>query len=119
VADLEALEAVAGFSFLAADVENGVDQFGALCVMAFRPIVAGSCLTEDEVVWAEDLTVWASADGVHGSWLEVHEDGAWNVASTGRFVEVDVDALELEIAVALVCSGWINTVFVADYFPEL
>lgn len=118
VADLEALEAIARFGFLAADVEDGVDQFGTFGVVTLGPVVAGTSLSEDEVVWAEDLAVRTSADGVHRSWLEVHEDCAWHVASTGGFVEVDVDALELEIAVSLVCSGWVNAVLVADNFPE-
>jgi len=110
VADLEALEAIARLSFLAANVEDGIDELGTFGVVTLCPVVARTSLTEDEVVWAEDLAVWSSADGVHCAWLEVHEDGAWNVASTGRLVEVDVDALELEVAVALVCSCWINTV---------
>jgi hypothetical protein len=38
-------------------------------------------LTEDEVVWPEDLAVRAGADGVHGSRLQVHENGAGHIAS--------------------------------------
>ena len=119
VADLETLEAVARFGFLAADVEDGVDEFSAFGVVTLGPVVAGTSLAEDEVVGAEDLAVGTGADGVHGSGLQVHEDGAGNVATTGGFVEVDVDALELEIGVALVGTGGINTVFVGDDLPEL
>ena len=39
-------------------------------------------------------------DGVHGSRLQIHQDYAGNVAATGGFVVVNVDALELEIVAA-------------------
>jgi hypothetical protein len=56
---------------------------------------------------------------VHGARLEVHEDGAGHVASARSLVEVDVDALELEVEVAIVLSGGVDTVLVADDLPEL
>ena len=118
VADLEALEAVAGFGFLAADVEDGVDEFGTFGVVTLGPVVAGASLAEDEVVGAEDLAVGTGADGVHGAGLEVHEDGAGHVASTGGFVEVDVDAFELEIGVTLVGAGGVDAVLVTDDLPK-
>ena len=34
-------------------------------------------------------------------------------------VEVDVDALQLEVAVSMVGAGGINTVLVRDHLPEL
>jgi len=119
VADLEALEAVARLGLLAADVEDGVDELGTLGVVTLRPVVAGSGLTEDEVVGAEDLAVGASADGVHRAGLEVHQDRARDIAAAGRLVEVDVDALQLEVGVALVGAGGINTVLIRNDLPEL
>ena len=117
--DLEALQAVAGLSLLAADVEHGVDQLSTLGVVTLGPVVAGASLSEDEVVRAEDLAVRTSANGVHGAGLEIHENSARNVAPTRRLVEVDVDALQLEVAVALVRSGRVNAVLVRNNFPEL
>ena len=76
VGDLETLEAVAGLGFLADDVEDGVDELGTLGVVTLGPVVTGTGLSEDEVVWAEELTEGSSTDGVHGTWLEIHEDGA-------------------------------------------
>jgi len=111
VADLEALEAVARLGLLAADVEDRVDELGTLGVVALGPVVAGASLAEDEVVGAEDLAVGAGADGVHRAGLEVHQDRAGNVAAARRLVEVDVDALELKIGVALVRAGRINSMF--------
>ncbi len=64
--------------------------------MALGPVVSSSGLSEDEVVGAEDLSVGAGPDWVHGSGLEVDEDGARNVLAAGSFIVVDVDALQLD-----------------------
>jgi len=119
VGQLEALKAVAALGLLADDIENGVNELGTLGVVALGPVVAGSGLAEHEVVGAEDLTVGAGANGVHGAGLEIHQDGAGNIASTSGFVEVNVDALQLKIAVAVVGTGGVNTVLVANDLPEL
>jgi hypothetical protein len=70
--------------------------------MSLGPIVTGTSLSEDEVVGSEELTEGAGTDGVHGSGLEIHKDGSGNVTATGGFVEVNVDALELEVRVTVV-----------------
>jgi len=102
VGDLEALEHVAGFGLLADDVHDGVDQLGALGVVALGPVVAGSGLAEDEVVGAEELAEGRGADGVHGAGLEIGKDGTGNVATSHGLVVVDVDTGQLELVVTLV-----------------
>jgi hypothetical protein len=119
VGDLETLEAIASFGFLSHDIKDGVDKLGTLGVMTLGPVVTGTRLSEDEVVGSEELTEWSGSDGVHGSWFEIHEDGSWDVSSSGGFVEVDVDSLELEVGVSVVSTGWVNTVLVGDDLPEL
>ena len=119
VGDLETLEAIATFGFLSDDIEDGVDELGSLGVVTLGPVVTGTGLSEDEVVRSEELTEWSSSDGVHGSWLKIHEDGSWDVSSTGGLVVVDVDSLELEIGVTVVGTGWVNSVLVGDDLPEL
>ena len=119
VADLEALKAVTALSLLSDDVEDGVNELGTLSVVTLGPVVSGSGLTEDEVVRSEELTERSGSNRVHGSWLEVHEDGSWDVSTTGGLVEVDVDSLQLEIGVTLVGTSWVNAVLVGDDFPEL
>ena len=118
VGDLETLEAIATFGFLSDDIEDGVDKFGTLGVMTLGPVVTGTSLSEDEVVWSEELTEWAGSDGVHGTWLEIHEDGSWDVSSSSGLVIVDVDSLKLEIGVTVVGTGWVNSVLVGDDLPE-
>jgi hypothetical protein len=118
VGDLETLEAVTRFGFLADNVKNRVDELSTFGVVALGPVVTGSGLSKDEVVGAEDLAKRSSANGVHGTRLEIHEDGTRDIASTSSFVVVDVDTFELEVRVAVVSTGGVNTVLVADNFPE-
>ena len=95
VANLEALEAVAALRLFPDDVEDGVNEFRALGVVALGPVVSGAVLAENEVVGAEELAEGAGADGVHGAGLEVHQDRARNVTPASGLVVVDLDALEL------------------------
>jgi len=118
VGDLEALEAIAAFSLFSNDIEDRIDEFGALSVMTFGPVVTSTSLTEDEVVGSEKLTEWASSDGVHGSWFEIHKDGSGDETATSGFVIVDIDSLELEVRVTVIGTGWVDTVFIRDDFPE-
>ena len=117
--DLEALKAIATLSLLADDIEDGVNELSTLGVVALGPVVTGTSLTEDEVVRAEELTEGAGTDGVHGSGLEIHEDGAGNVSATGGLVVVDVDSLKLEIGVTVVGTSGVDAVLVGDDLPEL
>jgi len=119
VGDLETLEAIATFSFLSDDIKDGVDELGTLGVVTLGPVVTGTSLSENEVVWSEELTEWSSSDGVHGSWLEIHKDCSGDVSSSGGLVVVDVDSLKLEIRVTVVSTGGVDSVFVGDNLPEL
>ena len=119
VGDLETLEAIATLSFLTDNIEDGVDKLGTLGVVTLGPVVTGTGLSEDEVVWSEELTEWAGSNRVHGSWLKIHKDSSWDITATSSFVIVDVDSLELEVGVSVVGASWVNSVFVRDDFPEL
>ena len=118
VGDLESLEAIATFGFLSDDIEDGVDELGTFSVVTFGPVVTGTGLSEDEVVWSEELTERSSSNRVHGSWLKIHEDGSWDVSSSSGLVVVDVDSLKLEIGVTVVGTGGVNSVLVRDDLPE-
>ena len=69
VSDLETLEAVASFSFFSDNIEYGVDEFSTFSVVTLGPVVTSSGLTENEVVWSEELSEWSGSDGIHGSWF--------------------------------------------------
>merc|ERR1719272_246415 len=119
VGDLESLEVIAALSFLADNIEDGVDKLGSFGVMSLGPVVTGTGLSEDKVVGAEELTERSSTDGIHGAGLEIREDGAGDVTAAGSLVVIDVDPLELEVGVSMVRTGRVNSMFVRDDFPEL
>merc|ERR1719327_2003309 len=81
VAELEALKAIARLSLLADNIKHGIDQLRTLGVVSLGPIVSGASLSEDKVVGAEELTEGAGTDGVHGTGLQIHEDGAGDIAT--------------------------------------
>jgi len=118
VSDLETLEAVTALSFLSDNVEDGVNKLGTFSVVTLGPVVTGTSLSEDEVVGSEELSEGTGTDGVHGTGLEIHKDGAGHVTTASGFVVVHVDALELEVGVTVVGTGRVNTVFIGDDFPE-
>ena len=35
--------------------------------------------------------------------------------TSSGFVEVDIDALQLKIRISVVCTGWVNTMLIADH----
>jgi len=106
--ELEALEAIARLSLLAHNVKHGVDKLSALGVVTLGPVVTRASLAEDEVVRAEDLAVGTGAHRVHGTRLKIHEHGAGHIATTSGLIEVHIDALELEIGVAVVGTGGVD-----------
>jgi hypothetical protein len=114
------LEAVAVLGLLSHDVEDGVDELGALGVVALGPVVAGAGLAEDEVVGAEDAADGAGAERVHSARLEVHEHRPGHVPAAAGLVVVDVDPLQLlRAGRARVLAGRVDAVLAADHLPEL
>nr|GMC47848.1 hypothetical protein Ccrd_007580 [Ipomoea batatas] len=67
----------------------------------------------------------SAAQGTSSSRLEIHKHRTGDIPAAGSLIEIDVDALELEVinggvaVAALVAAGRINAVLVADNFPEL
>jgi hypothetical protein len=112
VGNLESLKAVATFSFFTYNIEDGVDELSTFSVVTLGPVVTGTGLSEDEVVWSEELTEWAGSDRVHGSWLEIHKDGSWDITATSGFIEVDIDSFELKVRVTVIGTSWVNSVLV-------
>jgi len=100
--DLETLEAVAALSFAADNIENLVDQLGTLSVVTLCPVITSTRLTENEVVRAEELSERSGTDSVHGTRLQVDEDGTGDELTAGSLVEIDVHALKLEVRGAFV-----------------
>ena len=116
---MRTLQTIRALSLLADNIENRVDELGALRVVTLGPVITSTALTEDEVVRAEEVAEGSRTDGVHGSRLEINEDGTRNVLVRADFIVVHVDALELKVVVALVQSIRLNAVLIRDDLPEL
>ena len=87
--------------------------------MSFSPVVSSSRLSENKVVWSEEVTKRSSPHGVHGTRFEVYQNGSGDISSSGCFVIVDIDSFKLEVGLSLIGSGWVDSVFVGNDFPEL
>ncbi len=87
--------------------------------MSFSPVVASSWLSKYKVVWPEDLSVGSRADRVHGAWLQVNEDSPGHILAARGLIVVDIDALQLQVWVAVVGARGVNAVLVRDDLPEL
>ena len=114
MSQLESLKAIAALSFLPDYVENRVNELSSLGVVSLSPVVSCSGLSENEVVWPEDLSERSRSDGVHGSGFQVNKDGTGDIFSSSGLVVVDVDPLELEVRVSVVGSGGVDSMLVGD-----
>lgn len=82
VGDLETLEAVASLSLTTDNIDNLVDELGTLGVVTLGPVVTGTRLAEDEVVGTEKLAKRTGTDSIHGTGLQVDQNGTGNVLVT-------------------------------------
>lgn len=87
--------------------------------MSFSPVVAGTRLAKDKIVGPEDLPIGTIPDTVHGARLKVNEHSPGNILSTGCFVEVHIDPLQLQVGVSLVGASGVNAVFISNDLPKL
>lgn len=90
-----------------------------LGVVALGPVVAGAALAKDKVVRPEYLAEGASPDRVHGSGLQVKQDGPGHVLATRSLVVVDFNAFQLEFGGAVIVPIGIDAMLIRDDLPEL
>jgi hypothetical protein len=88
VGDLETLEAVTALGFATNDIKNLVDKLSTLSVMSLGPVVTSARLSEDEVVGAEELAERTGTDSIHGTWLQIDENGTRNILVAGSLIRV-------------------------------
>merc|ERR1719161_1477166 len=87
--------------------------------MSLGPVVASPCLSKDEIVRAKQLAKWTSTHRIHSSRLKIHKDCPRNIATSSCFIVIYVDALQLQVGVAMVGASGIDSVLVRNNFPEL
>merc|ERR1719347_1294710 len=119
MSQLESLQQIASFGLLPNHIQDTVHEFSSLGVVPLGPVVTSSGLAEHEVVWSEQLTVWAGPNTVHSPWLQINQDGPWDILSTPCLVVVDINSLKLEIRLSLIRPSGIDTMLVANDLPKL
>merc|ERR1719183_1487676 len=87
--------------------------------MPLCPIVPGARLPEHKVIWTKELSKWPCAHRVHCTGLKIHKYCAWHIPPSGRFVEVDIDTLELQVRISMIGASWVDSVLIGDHFPKL
>ena len=115
---LESLKTIATFSFFSYNIKNWINKFSTFSIMTFSPVVTSTSLSEYEVIWSEKLTEWSSSNWVHCSWFEIHKNGSWDESTTGGFVIININSFKLKIRITMICTGWVDTVFIRNDFPE-
>lgn len=76
-------------------------------------------MTEDKVVRAEKVAERTRSNRIHGSRLEVDQNGTGNILVGPNLVVVNVDPFQLKIVISLVETIPLNAMLVRDDFPEL
>ena len=87
--------------------------------MSFSPVISGSALAKNEIVGSENLSIGTGSDRVHGTGFKIDQNCTGNIFAARSLVIVNIDPLQLKIAVAMVSSGGVDSVLIGDNFPEL
>jgi hypothetical protein len=66
-----------------------------------------------EVLRIVDVFVGTCPDGIDNSWLEIEEDGAWDITGIVRLVEEDIFAVAAFAREILKIAVLINAMFLA------
>merc|ERR1719220_558615 len=119
VSELKSLETVNGLRLFSDNIKDGVDKLSTFGVVPFSPVVARSRLTKDIIVRPEDLSIGTISDAVHGARFEVHKNSPWHILATRCLIEVDIDALQLQVRVSIVSAGGVDAMLIGDDLPEL
>ncbi len=87
--------------------------------MSLSPVVSGTRLSKDKIVWSENLSVRAGPNRVHGSRFKIDKNSSGDILSAGGFVVVDVNTFQLEVGVSVISTRRVDSVLVGNDFPEL
>jgi len=101
MAHLETLGAIATFSLLPNGIEHEFDELDAFRVITLIPIIPGSRLAKHNVTRPKQLHNGSGTHAVHHVQVGVHQDDARDVVTNICLIIIHMNALKLEIGVAL------------------
>jgi len=93
VEDEESLETCALIGELSDSVKAEINDFLTNGVMSSGEVVGGIFLSGDELLWVEQLSVGSGSDLIDDGWLEIEEDGSWDVLASTSLGEEGVEGI--------------------------
>ena len=115
----ETLETSALISKLSDSVEAEIDDLLTNGVVTSGEVVGGIFLSGDELFWMEQLSVGSSSDLIDNGWLEIEEDGSWDVLSGTSLGEEGVESVvtTTDGFIGWHLTVWLDTVLEAEELP--
>lgn len=117
--DHESLETGTVVSQLSDSVQAEINDFLSDGVVSSGEVVGGIFLSGDQLFWVEQLSVGSGSDFIDDGWLQIQEDGSWDVLSSSGFGEESVEGI---ITSSDGLIGWhltvgLDSVFQTEQFP--
>jgi len=119
VEDKETLETSALIGELSDSVEAEINDFFTNGVMTSGEVVGGIFLSRDKLLWMEELSVGSGSDLIDDGWLEIEEDGSWDMLASTSLGEEGVEGIvtTTDGFVGWHLTIWLNTVLEAEELP--
>ena len=91
--DKETLETSALIGELSDSIEAEIDDLFTDGIMSSGEVVGSIFFTGDELLWMEELSVGSGSDLIDNGWLEIEEDGSWDVFTSTSLGEEGVEGI--------------------------
>ena len=119
VEDEETLESSALIGKLSDSVEAEINDFLTNGVMSSGEVVGSVFFTGDELLWMEELSVGSGSDLIDNGWLEIEEDGSWNVLTSTSLGEEGVESIvtTTDGFIGWHLTVWLNSMLEAEELP--
>ena len=93
VEDEETLKTSALIGKFSDSIEAEIDDFFTNGVMSSGEVVSSIFFTGDKLFWMEQLSVGSGSDFIDNGWLEIEEDGSWDVFTSTSLGEEGVEGI--------------------------
>jgi hypothetical protein len=117
--DKETLETSALIGELSDSIEAEIDDLFTDGIMSSGEVVGSIFFTGDELLWMEELSVGTGSDLIDDGWLEIEEDGSWDVLTSTSLGEEGVESVitTTDGFIGWHLTVWLNSVLEAEELP--
>merc|ERR1712195_173250 len=87
--------------------------------MTSGEVVGGVLFTGDKLLWVEQLSVGTGSDFIDDGWLEIEEDGSWDVLTSTGLGEEGVEGIvtTTDGFIGWHLTVWLDSVLEAEKLP--